>query len=266
MTLDFFQKIRDIFENIFTEFSLSSLFTLLLGVVLGIILCFSGYVYVLFSTSKTEEKQIATSIPDVDNERIIKMIRSAKNEYIEESSFLNTSQKLVNVKNISWDLIHSIAHAYYPESNYPIYELSLDELMTLSHYITNRIDSIFTGPILKKLKKVKLSQILKLLDLKKKIDENKVMKTANKFKFPKIISSVTAVLNVFNPVYWVRKLMINTTLVAVTNKIALTIIDVVGEETNKVYSKNVFNIEKEANAEIETAINEIENMIKEDKE
>ena len=51
-------------------------------------------------------------------------------------------------------------------------------------------------------------------------------------------------MNIFNPVYWVKKLMISTTLVAVSNKICGIVIDVVGEETNKVYSKNVFNIEK----------------------
>ena len=45
--------------------------------------------------------------------------------------------------------------------------------------------------------------------------------------------------------------MISTTLVAVTNKICGIIIDVVGEETNKVYSKSVFNIERNTHLEIE---------------
>ena len=38
--------------------------------------------------------------------------------------------------------------------------------------------------------------------------------------------------------------MISTTLVTITNKIGGIIIEVVGEETNKVYSKSVFNEER----------------------
>jgi len=55
--------------------------------------------------------------------------------------------------------------------------------------------------------------------------------------------------------------MIGTTMTAATNKISQTIIDIVGEETNKVYNKSVFNVEKENNSQVEQAIYEIETMM-----
>lgn len=51
-----------------------------------------------------------------------------------------------------------------------------------------------------------------------------------------------------------------------TNKIALTIIEIVGAETNKVYNRSVFNAEKESNLEIERTIYEIETMMEKEGE
>ena len=197
----------------------------------------------------------------VEDERIQRLIRSAKIEFMEEASSTTTGQKLNELKNICWNLIHDIARVYFPDSKYPIYELSIDELMTLIHYITDRVDSLFKGPILRPLKKIRISYILKVIDTKRKIDENKAVKTASKLRTPWKVTKT--VLNIFNPVYWVRKLMISTTLVAVTNKICGIIIDVVGEETNNVYSKSVFNAERMTNLEIEREILELEQMIDE---
>lgn len=264
--MNFFESLRDIIINIFTKFSFSTLVTMLMGILIGFFLAITVYLSFVLSSLKKQDKEIEKEKYTVTDTQIEKIIKSAKNEYVEESSFLNTGQKLSHVRKISWELIHSIANEYYPDSDYPIYELNGEELLTLVHYITNRVDSIFTGPVLKSFKKIKLAYIFKLLDMKKKIDENKLVKAANKAKVPKIFSTITAVLNVFNPVYWIKKLIVNTAMVAVTNKISLTIIEVVGEETNKVYSKNVFNQEKGLNLEVEKTIGEIEEILANSKE
>lgn len=261
MILNFFDNVRNVISNLFEKFNFSSILTLLTGVAIGFILCAVTYMLIFLSTFNKKEKEIKSTSVEVDNEEILKLIRSSKNEYSEEFCDSTTGQKIQGVKDISYRLINDIAKTYYPKSSYPIYELSLDELLMLCHYITDRINSMFSGPILKNFKKVKMSQVVKLIDIKKKIDENKVMKAANKMHVPKLASGVFAVLNVFNPVYWVKKLMINTTLVVATNKIALVVIDVVGEETNKVYSKSVFSKEKAIDTDIQKSIEEIENLV-----
>ena len=48
-------------------------------------------------------------------------------------------------------------------------------------------------------------------------------------------------LNAVNPVYWFRKLVINTSIDVMTRKVCVVIIGVVGEETAKIYSKKLFD-------------------------
>lgn len=261
MQLDIVKAVREFFAGLFGKLSLNNLLLLLSGVVIGFMLCFLIYLVIVVSSFKKEEKNMIAPEIKVDDEKIKRLIRSAKNEFLEEAASHTTGQKINDLKSICWNLIHDIAQVYFPESKYPIYELSIDELMTLIHYITDRINSLFKGPILKPMKKIRISYILKVIETKRKIDENKAVKTASKLKTP--WKATMSVLNIFNPVYWVKRLMISTTLVAVTNKICGIIIDVVGEETNNVYSKSVFNIERKTNLEIENEILELEQMIDE---
>ncbi|MGB7531078.1 MAG: hypothetical protein WBK54_06095 [Bacilli bacterium] len=261
MKLNIVRLVRDFFSDLFGKLSFENLLILLSGIIIGFVLCFLIYLLIVVTSFKKEEKRISVPEVKVEDERIQRLIRSAKIEFMEEASSTTTGQKLNELKNICWNLIHDIARVYFPDSKYPIYELSIDELMTLVHYITDRVDSLFKGPILRPLKKIRISYILKVIDTKRKIDENKAVKTASKLRTPWKVTKT--VLNIFNPVYWVRKLMISTTLVAVTNKICGIIIDVVGEETNNVYSKSVFNAERMTNLEIEREILELEQMIDE---
>lgn len=258
MVLSIITEIRNFFYNLFSKFSLDNLVVLIFGIVFGFLLCFLIYIVFVFTSLKKEETRISLDSNTVDIAKIERLIRSAKNQYVEESAYKTTGQKLNDMRLISWELINDIAREYYPNSNYPIYELSVDEIIILVHYITNRIDSLFKGPVLKQFKKVRISYILRILDLKKKFDENKAVKTASKMKKP--WKAVFSVLNIFNPVYWVKKLMISTTIVAATNKLGATIIEVVGEETNNIYSKSVFNEEIRATTDIEKTIMEFEKM------
>lgn len=261
MFLNFFDYLRQTIITLIENINFSSILTLITGIVIGFILCAVIYLCLVLQAFKKESEITPSTVNDVDNEVVMKLITSSKNQYIEESDELSTNGKLNLVKTISLRLIHDIAKVYYPDSDYPIYELNVDELLMLCHYITDRINSIFKGPVLKHAKKLKVSQVMKMIDIKKKIDENKIMKVANKVKMPKIISGITSVLNVINPVHWVKKLMIDTTFIVATKKLSLVIIDVVGEETAKVYSKSVFNKETDLSVDLEKSIEEIENLV-----
>ncbi|HOA78790.1 MAG TPA: hypothetical protein PKO39_04980 [Bacilli bacterium] len=259
--MNLLRKLKDFFAELFGKFSLDNLLILFFGIIIGFLVCLMIYLVFVFISLKKGEKRYQAQKQEIEDEKIARLIRSARNLFIEEYANETLGQKINAVGKISWNLINDIAKVYYPKSNYPIYELSLDELIILNHYITDRVDMIFKGPVLSPLKKVKIANILKLFEIKKKIDENVAVKAANKLKIPKILQATVAVLNIFNPAYWVKKLMVNTTILAASNKICTTIIDVVGEETNKVYSKNVFNREKIANLEIEQSILELESMV-----
>ena len=259
--MNLLRKLKEFFIELFGKFSFDNLLILFFGIVIGFFICLMIYLVFVFVSLKKGERKILSEKHEIDDEKIARLIRSARNLFIEEYANQTLGQKINAVRTISWNLINDIAKVYYPKSNYPIYELSVDELIVLNHYITDRVNAIFKGPVLSPLKKVKIANILKLFDIKKKIDDNVAVKTVNKLKVPEILQTALAVLNIFNPAYWVKKLMINTTLLAASNKICTTIIDVVGEETNKVYSKSVFNRERVTSLEIEKSILELESLV-----
>ena len=59
--------------------------------------------------------------------------------------------------------------------------------------------------------------------------------------------------------YWIKKWVIGGTVNIIISKSAMLIIDIVADETNKTYSKRIFDQEKALRtAELENIINEIE--------
>ena len=159
-----------------------------------------------------------------------------------------------------YNVANTVASNYYPNSKYPLYELSVEELIHLLNYLSNRIDGIFSKPVLKMFRKMTISQIFRIIDTKKKIEENKLVKVATSSKTKKIFQSVMTVINYANPIYWIKKVVINTSLTFTLNRIFLLVLDIVSDETNKAYSKSLFNEERVLNEkEINAALSEIEN-------
>ena len=108
------------------------------------------------------------------------------------------------------------------------------------------------------LKKLKLSTLLALGDAKKVIDDSSLMKLTKKYKLKKIFDAVKGALNIFNPVYWARRLFINGAIDIAVNKLCLSIIGVVGEETYKIYSKRVFEEERYIDTNVGDIVSSIE--------
>ncbi len=264
MFLSISDILREVYENLFVEFSWSSLVTLLFGILIGILFCLMTYL--VFITIRFKKDKSLSYIKDVDinNEDLKRSVTNAKNQFIEECSYLKSSEKIVKLKDISLSLVDDIALFYYPNSKHPKYELTISEALMLTHYIADRIDTIFKGPILKKLKEIKISSILNFIDVKKVAEENKIVKTVTNTKVRNVMKTVRGVLNYANPVYWIRKLMIDVPYTAAFNKISLTIIDIVAEETDKVYSKSLFA--EKLNLDVDKSIEEIQNIIEEEGE
>jgi len=142
---------------------------------------------------------------------------------------------------VSYELVEEISRYFFPNSKYPMYELSVNELIELNHYITERIDEILEVPVLKNAKKARIITIVNMYEKKKAIEGSKLAKAAKKLKLGKVAKYGGMALNAVNPVYWFRKLVLSTSIDAMTRKLCVAIIGVVGEETSKVYSKKLFD-------------------------
>ena len=142
---------------------------------------------------------------------------------------------------MSLELVEEISRYFFPNSKYPMYELSVNELLELNHYITNRVDEILEVPILKNAKKTRIITIVNMYEKKRMLEESKVAKAAKKMHLGKVVKYGGMALNAINPVYWFRKLVLSTSIDAITRKLCIAVIGVVGEETAKVYSKKLFD-------------------------
>lgn len=235
--------------------SLSDLVPFIIGLIFGFVFCLLIYAIIILTSFKKSEKKAQKVVIKVDDEIIKNKIQNARNEYVEEATSVKAGEKVNILKDTCWTLINDIARVYYPDSKHPIFELSVEELINLDYYIMQRIDKLFSKKVLSMIRKLQLSTVINLLDTKKKIDNNKVVKAANKANLGGIAKGLWTAVNFINPVYWIKKVMIEAPFQVLMNKMALVIIDVVGEETSIVYSKGAFV--KENDEVIEKELNDL---------
>ena len=212
-----------------------NLVAFLIGIGIGFILTLLLYLLIVVTSVKKEESKIKKTVIKVDDEIINKIIINEKNRYKLEAKNLPASQKIIELRDSCSNLIIDIARTYYPNSHHPVFEITVDELIKLDYYIMEKLETLFSRRLFKKIRTLKLVSIMNFVDKTKRVAENKVVKNTVKpaTKFWKVINTI-------NPVYWGKKVFSDIPISMITNKIALVIIDIVGNETSKVYSKSVF--------------------------
>lgn len=229
----------------------------LLGVITGFILLGLFITFLMTSNSRRKQRKRLTALPImIEKKEILKMIETKQDQLIETVKLTDNAYFRVALE-LSYELAEEIAKYYYPEAKYPMYEISIDELLELNYYITKRIEKLVNGKILKYFKKYKISTIIDILNKKKAIDNSKLMKLNRKLKISKILTVGKTVLNYANPIYWFRKLAIKPSTVLVTKEICKFIIAIVGEETNNVYSKSLFKHSEQEVFEAEQVFDEM---------
>ncbi len=216
------------------------------GMATGMVASAAIYVYFLVRGKNINIEDIKRPNIEVSEEELKIMILDKQRKFKRNKKLGNQSVAKLTFE-MSYELIDEISKYFFPDSKYPMLELSVSELLNLNHYITNRLDDILDKPILKNTKNLQITKIMSMYDKKKAIEQNKLVKAAKKYKVAKVVKYGGALLNVFNPVYWFRKLVINTSVDVMTKKVCLVGIGIVGEETTKVYSKKLFDKPVELN-------------------
>ena len=263
LNVNVIQSIDDFFTKIFSSLkeaiTWNTFWTLIAGIVIGFVICSTIYGILLMNSISKKEKEIENTKKDIDDDKINNIVEQIKNSYVEESEGLSVTSRFDILGKKIIEIVNKISSEYYPESKYPIYELTIEELILFMHYLSNRIGDIFDKPLLAPFKKISIAQIFKILDTKKKIEETKAAKAFKKANLGKVSSIIMGGLKYANPVYWVKKLFVGSTINFASRKISLLIIDIVADETNKTYSKSIFNKERRLKQlEIETSLKELE--------
>lgn len=256
MFLNFFDLVKDFFVKLVDNINFSAIVALLVGIMLGVLICI--VIYVISSLSAIDKSSKKNSFnknkidaQDIDKEEVEKHILAAIDEYNESSVDMTIKMKYDLLKELSVNLISDIAKIYNPDSKHPIFELSLEELLQLNSYITKRIDDyVSTNIFLKRLKRFKVASVLNIVDQYNKAADSKIVKTAKKINLGGIVGVVRNALGVLNPSYYMNKFGTYIIIEKGFNKIAKTILNIIGEESAKIYSKNVFVSDEEIEKEI----------------
>lgn len=233
---------RDFFIEIASHIDYASGISFLLGIFFGVLIVTFIYLILVMISLKDSEfdpKKLKTETVNIED--IEALIKGVMNTFKQESKKMSASDQFSLLAGITTNLVNDIATLYYPESKYPLLELSIDEIIELNRYVIDRVDQIMSKRGLKIFRKIKASQIVYIMDVKRKVDESRAVQVVKKYKVTKVVKYSLAAINLFNPIYWGRKIVINKGFDIAVRKLCSTIIGVIGEETTKVYSKNVFN-------------------------
>ncbi len=238
------------------RFDLFIFLAFFIGFFCGLIFIVLIYLLICLKSLKSSKKVIGKHYENaVDEEIINEIIKKEQSQFL----LLRKNNKVsFALRTVILELINEIAQQYYPNSKHPIAELTLDELIKLDYYITDMIEMLLNKKGLRILKNVRVSTILNIVDAKNNIENSKPVKVGKKFYVDKIIKGVHMALNIVNPFYWFKKLVVSPSFNFIIKKLFLSIIGIVGEQTNRVYSKKIFIEEEEELQNIIDALNDEE--------
>lgn len=234
------------------SFNLATILAFIAGIFSGIILFIA--LYTLYVVTLINKNEIVIQTRDIKTEEIEEKIKNSQERFLK---YRRAHQEITFeiFKQILFDLTNDIAGLYYPESKHPLSELTIKELILLDQYLIEKIENILDKVGLKFLKKIKISLLLNILNMKKNIDRNNVIKASR--KIGNFSSKLWSLINFLNPVMWIKRGIINPSINLITKKIFLSVIDTVGKETYHVYSKQAF-LDPVLDQEVEKLIEIIE--------
>ncbi len=226
------------------ELSFGGLINFLLGILSGFILFTILYIYLIVRGKNLDLDHVNKPVESVDEEALKDLIKD-KQEAFKKAYKKKSKGYGKLVFDLSYELVEEIAGYHFPKSKYPMLELSIDEMLELNQYITKRLDGILEQPLLKNTRNIRVTKLVQLFERKRQIEQNRLVKAAKNKHLNKAVKFTLGAVNLFNPAYWFRKLVVNTSVDFVTKRIALLTIGIVGEETSSVYSKKLFDKEIE---------------------
>lgn len=225
-------------ENIFNIYNLSAF---VLGIVLGLLI--AGFFYmVLVLRAIKKSNNIKKPLKTNQNE-CYDIVHQAKADYKKRKRKYGPNARFLLVRDLSERLAYDIARYHFPESKQPFLEISTYEVLETVKYIILRIENILKRKPLNKLKGLSGVEILTMFEMKDRFSGNKAVKNIVKANKSAVVKTAKSVLGVINPTYLIRRTVVNTTINMSVDVLCLVMLNIVGEEVYKLYSKELFVME-----------------------
>lgn len=238
------------------DINLSTIFSFLFGLAVGLAIFALIYLALALSTMRSKKYIVKTAVKDVTSKEIEDMIAETQIMF-KDKKLRGEKSMIAHAKDLSTDLVKNIAIKFFPKSKHPLLEISIDELLLLGVYISKRLDEVLDHKGLRLFRKLKISTIVSMGEIKQNIEDHPLVKATKKYKIAEAFKAAKSVINIVNPVYWVKKAIVNTAMDVILKKLCVIIIGICGEETFKIYSKSVFNVEPEIDSGIQELIDEV---------
>lgn len=236
--------------------NIGSLLGFLFGILFGFTLFALLYLYAVLKSLHRGKYLVDVQSYDIDAKEIELMVKEYQDDF-RNNKLKGMGPNIVETVKSSKEMGRRIAETFYPDSKYPLYEISLDEAIMLATYVTERLDEVLSHRGLKMFRKIKISQIIKWSTVAKTFEDSAIMQVDKKYKIRKRIKTIMGAINLLNPVYWFRKVVVDKSTNIVVRKICILVIGIIGEEMYKVYSKSLFNEEMQINVNPEDLFNEL---------
>ena len=236
----------------------STVLSFLIGILIGAVIICMIYALIVLSSLRNKKFLIKVEDDSLTSTEVKDMIIQAQKSF-KDKDLRGELSRVNHCKNISMDLVYGIASRFFPKSKHPLLEISIDEVMMLSLYVKTRIEDILNRRGIRLLKKIKIGQIFDVTQKTTKVVNSKAFKVTKDVN--STFNTIKKIVNVVNPAWWVRKLIIDNTINVITDKLCVVIIAIVGEETYKIYSKTVFNQDVEIESNVDDIINSMNNDI-----
>jgi len=235
-----------------------TIISFIFGIFFGIALICLIYAILVVASLGDKKFFIKTQDDSLTLEETQQLIIDAQKSF-KDKKLRGKNGKVSYCGKLSIDLAYGIASRFYPKSKYPLLEISIDEAIMLLEYIDKRIDDILSKGVLKTLRRFKISFITDM-SLKTTAVMNSRAFNVGK-NVTKTITTAKKVINIINPLNWGKRIIVDSALSIAINKLCLIVIQIVGEETYKIYSKKVLNKEVDFESNVEELARSIDTDI-----
>ena len=245
-------------ENWFVDnfINFGSLFSFLFGVYFGAVIFVLYYLFTVLNSLNKKRYLVNVQEYDVDGKEIELIVKQAQEDF-KNKELRGEAGNIGHCINLVKQMVVDIATKFFPESKYPLLEISIDECLILTGYITKRLEELLDHRGIRMLRKIKISTIVGWTNVKKTVDDTAIMQTTKKYKLKQKFQAVMGAINIVNPVYWFKRIVVNKSMDLVIRKICIVVIGIVGEETYKIYSKRVFNEEMYIDTGVDAFMDEL---------
>ena len=237
------------------EINYQTVLSFLIGLLMGFVLLLLIYGIIVLKSLRNVKYTKVDPTDTLTEAEAKEMIAQALVDFKDKTK-RGKKSKGNHFKDLSYDLVYGIASRFFPKSKYPLAEISISEAIELLGYIQVRIDEILDRKGVRLLKRFKISTIIDISRNTKKIVDNKAFKVTKKLS--KTTGWITKTLSIINPLNLFRKLVVETTLTKVTDRLYLIALSIVGEEAFKIYSKAVLKKEVSIDTDVESLIDDVE--------